>query len=97
MVHVLKTIPVCAHKDLLVIDAKLQVRNIMINFFNIIFMYNYMTIILFTVMSDCDENVCKNNGTCTKHVLTLTCNCQPGYIGTFCQEKGSLGHIHNLN
>ena len=40
------------------------------------------------VVSDCDVNMCQNNGTCMKHVLTYTCDCPSGFIGAFCQEKG---------
>ena len=51
-------------------------------------MLGLILISILTVMSECEENVCQNNGTCMKHVLTVTCICEPGYVGAFCQEKG---------
>ena len=45
-------------------------------------------IYMYTVTSECDLNLCENNGTCTRHVLTYTCECPDGFIGAFCQEKG---------
>ena len=42
------------------------------------------------VVSECEVNMCQNNGTCMKHVLTYTCDCPSGFIGAFCQEKGVL-------
>ena len=46
--------------------------------------------ILHTVMSPCENNICQNNGTCVKHVLTYICECPDGYVGAFCQEEGNL-------
>ena len=46
--------------------------------------------LLFLVMLDCDENICENNGTCRRHVLTYTCDCPDGFIGAFCQDRGML-------
>ena len=34
----------------------------------------------------CEENICQNGGTCTKHVTDYSCDCPTGYSGYLCDE-----------
>ena len=34
----------------------------------------------------CEENVCKNGGSCSRHVNDYSCECLPGFSGYLCEE-----------
>ena len=33
-------------------------------------------------------DICENNGTCVKQVLTYSCECTPEFEGSLCESKG---------
>ncbi|XP_046579177.1 serine-rich adhesin for platelets-like [Haliotis rubra] len=37
--------------------------------------------------SECPENPCLNNGTCTDDIFNYTCTCLPGFTGSLCEES----------
>ena len=39
-----------------------------------------------TVVQTCEENICENGGSCTRHVNDYTCMCSPGFSGFLCEE-----------
>ena len=44
------------------------------------------------VVLACEENICENGGTCSRHVNDYSCD---GYSGILCDE-GSFGHATNV-
>ena len=47
------------------------------------------------VVLDCEENICENGGTCSRHVNDYSCDCPAGYSGILCDE-GLFGHATNV-
>ena len=47
------------------------------------------------VVLACEENICENGGTCSRHVNDYSCDCPAGYSGILCDE-GSFGHATNV-
>ncbi len=50
--------------------------------------YISLSFLFHVVESECDVDMCQNNGTCVQHARSITCNCPEGFIGIFCQEIG---------
>ena len=48
-------------------------------------MYNLQPLIS-VVLQACEENICDNGGTCSKHVNDYRCECPPGFSGFLCEE-----------
>lgn len=40
-----------------------------------------------TNIDDCVDNKCSNNATCVDLVQAYRCECTPGFMGEYCQEK----------
>ena len=47
------------------------------------------------VVLACEENICENGGTCSRHVNDYSCDCPAGYSGILCDE-GLFGHATNV-
>ena len=45
-----------------------------------------LTVCYSTPDDHCDPNPCQNNGTCNNTNDSFTCDCQPGYTGTTCEQ-----------
>jgi deleted-in-malignant-brain-tumors protein 1 len=41
------------------------------------------------VVLTCEDSICENGGTCTRHVNDHTCECPPGFSGFLCEEGES--------
>lgn len=52
----------------------------------------------FTEVNECLSKPCKNNGTCQNTDVGVSCVCQPGFTGKFCEKgKKSLLLFFNIN
>ena len=47
------------------------------------------------VVLACEENICENGGTCSRHVNDYSCDCPARYSGILCDE-GLFGHATNV-
>ena len=47
------------------------------------------------VVLACEENICENGGTCSRHVNDYSCDCPAGYSGILCDE-GLFGNATNV-
>ena len=50
--------------------------------------HTHLLFFSYSVLEECEVNICQNNATCSKQVLTYTCTCPAEYTGSLCQDKG---------
>ena len=53
---------------------------------NLISYFMIITFVTFVDIDECASGPCLNGGTCVDEIDSYTCNCQPGYNGTNCEN-----------